>query len=110
AGAFSIRCRPPRRCSSDHSGPATRPVPAGYPGAAFPYLANNLDYSRATLPNGLAVVANGGAPLPNTLTGSVVKDFNGEKVGIIGIVTPYLKSIADTGAIEVTTRDINGNV
>jgi 2',3'-cyclic-nucleotide 2'-phosphodiesterase (5'-nucleotidase family) len=82
----------------------------GYPGAAFPYLANNLDYSRATLPNGLAVVANGGAPLPNTLTGSVVKDFNGEKVGIIGIVTPYLKSIADTGAIEVTTRDINGNV
>ncbi|MFM8298894.1 MAG: 5'-nucleotidase C-terminal domain-containing protein [Microcystis aeruginosa] len=84
--------------------------PGGYPGAAFPYLANNLDYSRATLPNGLAVVANGGAPLPNTLTGSVVKDFNGEKVGIIGIVTPYLKSIADTGAIEVTTRDINGNV
>ncbi|MFM6410105.1 MAG: 5'-nucleotidase C-terminal domain-containing protein, partial [Microcystis sp.] len=84
--------------------------PGGYPGAAFPYLANNLDYSRATLPNGLAVVANGGAPLPNTLTGSVVKDFNGEKVGIIGIVTPYLKSIADTGAIEVMTRDSNGNV
>jgi len=82
----------------------------GYPGAAFPYLANNLDYSKATLPNGLSVVANGGAPLPNTLTGSVVKDFNGEKVGIIGIVTPYLKSIADTGAIEVTTRDSNGNV
>lgn len=82
----------------------------GYPGAAFPYLANNLDYSNVTLPNGLAVVANGGAPLPNTLTGSVVKDFNGEKVGIIGIVTPYLKSIADTGAIEVTTRDSNGNV
>lgn len=84
--------------------------PGGYPGAAFPYLANNLDYSRATLPNGLTVVANGGVPLPNTLTGSVVKDFNGEKVGIIGIVTPYLKSIADTGAIEVTTRDANGNV
>jgi 2',3'-cyclic-nucleotide 2'-phosphodiesterase (5'-nucleotidase family)/endonuclease/exonuclease/phosphatase family metal-dependent hydrolase len=82
----------------------------GYPGAAFPYLANNLDYSNVTLPNGLAVVANGGAPLPNTLTGSVVKDFNGEKVGIIGIVTPYLKSIADTGAIQVTTRDANGNV
>ncbi|NCR89120.1 MAG: hypothetical protein GPJ05_07580 [Microcystis aeruginosa G13-10] len=84
--------------------------PGGYPGTAFPYLANNLDYSRATLPNGLSVVANGGAPLPNTLTGSVVKDFNGEKVGIIGIVTPYLKSIADTGAIQVTTRDANGNV
>lgn len=82
----------------------------GYPGAAFPYLANNLDYSNVRLPNGLTVVANGGAPLPNTLTGSVVKDYNGEKVGIIGIVTPYLKSIADTGAIEVTTKDANGNV
>jgi 2',3'-cyclic-nucleotide 2'-phosphodiesterase (5'-nucleotidase family)/endonuclease/exonuclease/phosphatase family metal-dependent hydrolase len=84
--------------------------PGGYPGAAFPYLANNLDYSNVRLPNGLSVVANGGDPLPNTLTGSVVKDFNGEKVGIIGIVTPYLKSIADTGAIQVTTRDANGNV
>ncbi|MEA5536628.1 5'-nucleotidase C-terminal domain-containing protein [Crocosphaera sp. XPORK-15E] len=82
----------------------------GYPGAAFPYLANNLDYSNATLPNGLTVVANGGAPLPNTLTGSVIKDYNGEKVGIIGIVTPYLKSIADTGLIQVTTKDANGNL
>jgi 2',3'-cyclic-nucleotide 2'-phosphodiesterase (5'-nucleotidase family)/endonuclease/exonuclease/phosphatase family metal-dependent hydrolase len=82
----------------------------GYPGTAFPYLANNLNYSNVRLPNGVTVVANGGAPLPNTLTGSVVKDFNGEKVGIIGIVTPYLKSIADTGAIQVTTRDANGNV
>ncbi len=81
----------------------------GYLGALFPYLANNLDYSNARIPNGLTVVQNGGAPLPNTLTGSIVADVNGEKVGIIGIVTPYLKSIANTGLVEVTTLDADGN-
>jgi 2',3'-cyclic-nucleotide 2'-phosphodiesterase (5'-nucleotidase family) len=81
----------------------------GYPGALFPYLANNLDYSNARIPNGLTVVENGGAPLPNTLTGSVVADVNGEQIGLIGIVTPYLKSIANTGLVEVTTLDAGGN-
>jgi 2',3'-cyclic-nucleotide 2'-phosphodiesterase (5'-nucleotidase family)/predicted AlkP superfamily pyrophosphatase or phosphodiesterase len=81
----------------------------GYQGALFPYLANNLDYSQATLPSGLSVVANGDSPLPNTLTGSVVIDVNGESVGIIGVVTPYLKSIANAGKVAVTTLDANGN-
>lgn len=81
----------------------------GYPGTSFPYLANNLDYSAARLPEGLNVVENGGSPLPNTLTGSVVADVNGEQVGLIGIVTPYLKSIANTGSVEVTTLDADGN-
>jgi 2',3'-cyclic-nucleotide 2'-phosphodiesterase (5'-nucleotidase family)/endonuclease/exonuclease/phosphatase family metal-dependent hydrolase len=81
----------------------------GYPGTLFPYLANNLDYSNARLPDGLAVVENGSAPLPNTLTGSVVVDVNGEDIGLIGIVTPYLKSIANTGLVEVTTLDAEGN-
>ncbi len=81
----------------------------GYLGALFPYLANNLDYSNADLPDGLTVVENGGAPLPNTLTGSVVVDVNGESVGILGAVTPYLESIANTGKVEVTTDDPDGN-
>ena len=81
----------------------------GYLGALFPYLANNLDYSNADLPDGLTVVENGGAPLPNTLTGSVVVDVNGESVGILGAVTPYLESIANTGKVEVSTDDPDGN-
>ncbi len=78
----------------------------GYPGAAFPYLANNLDYSGADLPDGLNEQPNGGPPQPNSLTGSVITDVNGEEVGIIGVVTPYLKSIANTGAVEVTTKNL----
>jgi hypothetical protein len=31
----------------------------GYPGASFPYLATNLDYTNATLPEGLTVVESG---------------------------------------------------
>lgn len=81
----------------------------GFPGTAFPYLANNLDYSEARLPEGLEVVPNGGEPLPNTLTGSVVKEINGEQIGMIGIVTPYLRDIADIGSVVVTTRDAEGN-
>jgi len=81
----------------------------GYQGTLFPYLANNLDYSNASLPSGLTVVANGGSPQPNTLTGSVISDVNGEKIGLIGIVTPYLRSIANTERVTVTTLDPNGN-
>jgi predicted extracellular nuclease/2',3'-cyclic-nucleotide 2'-phosphodiesterase (5'-nucleotidase family) len=77
--------------------------PAGYPGALFPYLSNNLNYSAATLPAGLTVVPNGGQPLPNTLTGSVIADVNGTSVGILAAVTPYLPSIANIGRVQMTT-------
>ncbi|WP_448603240.1 5'-nucleotidase C-terminal domain-containing protein [Thermoleptolyngbya sp.] len=76
---------------------------SGYPGALFPYLATNLDYSGATLPAGLTVVPNGGAPKPNTLTGSVVEDVNGTLVGVLSAVTPYLPTIANIGKVEMTT-------
>ncbi|MDX2229331.1 MAG: ExeM/NucH family extracellular endonuclease [Leptolyngbyaceae cyanobacterium bins.349] len=76
---------------------------SGYPGALFPYLANNLNFSAATLPTGLSVVPNGGAALPNTLTGSVTVDVNGTPVGVLGVVTPYLPSIANIGRVQMTT-------
>jgi 2',3'-cyclic-nucleotide 2'-phosphodiesterase (5'-nucleotidase family) len=77
----------------------------GYAGASFPYLATNLDYSAATLPDGLSVLPGGGAPLPNTLTSSVIADINGTPVGILGAVTPYLPAIANIGSIAMTTGD-----
>ncbi|NJL46858.1 MAG: bifunctional metallophosphatase/5'-nucleotidase [Leptolyngbyaceae cyanobacterium SM2_5_2] len=75
----------------------------GYVGALFPYLASNLDYSAATLPAGLSVVSGGGAPLPNTLTSSVIADVNGTPVGIIGAVTPYLPAIANISPLTMLT-------
>ncbi|MGL5082114.1 MAG: hypothetical protein ACRC8A_11570, partial [Microcoleaceae cyanobacterium] len=76
-----------------------------YPGASFPYLSNNLDYSNITLPPGLTVVENGGAPQPNSLTGSVIVDVNGEQVGVLSAVTPYLPSIAGIGDVVITTGE-----
>jgi 2',3'-cyclic-nucleotide 2'-phosphodiesterase (5'-nucleotidase family) len=75
----------------------------GYLGALFPYLSSNLDFSRATLPTGLRVVEAGQAPQANSLTSSVVLDVNGESVGVIGAVTPYLPSIANISPVTMKT-------
>lgn len=75
----------------------------GYQGALFPYLAANLDFSGVTIPSGLSVVEGGGAPLPNTLTSSVVADVNGEPIGVLGAVTPYLPTIANIGGVAMLT-------
>jgi len=77
----------------------------GYAGAAFPYIANNLSYENASLPEGLNVVENGGEPQPNSLTGSVIVDVNGENIGVLGAVTPYLPAIANIGDVEMLTGD-----
>ncbi|NJO44644.1 MAG: hypothetical protein HC835_02845, partial [Oscillatoriales cyanobacterium RM2_1_1] len=86
---------------------------AGYPGAAFPYLSTNLDFSAYTdenpdngqLPDGLSVVESGGAPQPNSLSGSVIVEINGEQVGVLGAVTPYLPSIAGIGNVVMETGE-----
>ncbi|MDV2998758.1 MAG: hypothetical protein N5P05_000364 [Chroococcopsis gigantea SAG 12.99] len=75
----------------------------GYSGALFPYLSNNLDFSQASLPNGLKVVENGGAPQSNSLTGSVVINVNGQSIGVIGAVTPYLPTIANISPVTMKT-------
>jgi 2',3'-cyclic-nucleotide 2'-phosphodiesterase (5'-nucleotidase family) len=79
--------------------------PEGYPGALFPYLSANLDLGAAALPAGLSVVEGGGAPLPNTLTSSVVANVNGEPIGVLGAVTPYLPTIANIGPVGMLTGD-----
>ncbi len=77
--------------------------PGGYPGALFPYLANNLDFSAATIPSGLTILPNAQAPQANSITGSVIVNVNGQQVGVLSVVTPYLKSIANIGKVVVTT-------
>ncbi len=80
--------------------------PGGYPGALFPYLATNLNYSGASLPTGLTVVDPGGAPLPNTLTKSVAADIHGTFVNNLTYqLAPGGDRIA-TSAFEVTTGSV----
>ncbi|MGI0482011.1 choice-of-anchor I family protein [Geminocystis sp. CENA526] len=85
----------------------------GYLGALFPYLSTNLDYSTDSSNLKNLVVESGEAPLPNSLTESVVIDVNGEQVGVIGAVVPYLPQIANIGGITMLTdptiRDIEIN-
>ena len=71
-----------------------------YTGASFAYLGTNLDFSTD---GNLAPleVAGGQAPQANTVTSSTVIDVNGEKLGVIGAVTPNLASISSTGSLGI---------
>lgn len=77
----------------------------GYPGANFPYLATNLDYFEASIPEGLSIAEDAQSPQPNSVADSVVVDVNGEKIGVLGTVTPYLPAIANIGNLSMTTGD-----
>ncbi|MEA5415713.1 esterase-like activity of phytase family protein [Synechococcus sp. BA-132 BA5] len=81
---------------------------SGYPGTAFPYLSGNLNF--ATEPNlaGL-VVPDGQAPKPNSITASVVFNLNGEKVGVVGATTPWLKTISSPGNVGISPAPFSGS-
>ena len=80
---------------------------AGYPGTAFPYLSGNLNFAPDTNLAGL-VVAAGQAPKPNSITASVVFNVNGEKVGVVGATTPWLKTISSPGNVGVAPAPFSG--
>ena len=65
-------------------------------------MATNLDYTQEPNLQSL-VVANAQAPQPNSLAGSVIIDVNGEQVGVVGAVVPYLPQIANIGGIQMLT-------
>ena len=73
-----------------------------YPGAGFPYLSSNLDFTTDANLVG-AVVADGqeAASIPNSLARSTVITVGGEKIGVVGATTPTLSFITDSGDITV---------
>ncbi|GAB3679085.1 bifunctional metallophosphatase/5'-nucleotidase [Salinisphaera aquimarina] len=79
---------------------------ADYPGAAFPYLSTNADFSGD--PN-LAdlVIDDGDAAADDSarLAGSAVVSVDGEKIGLVGASTPILASITATGGITLAPSD-----
>lgn len=80
--------------------PGTTPTGLIYPGAQFPYLSANLDFS--TDPNLAPLEVPGGqAPQPGTVTSSIVLDVNGEQIGVVGATTPILDEIASPGGVGV---------
>lgn len=71
-----------------------------WPGAGFPYLSANLDFSTDTATAGL-VQDGGNSPAANSVSSSVVINVAGEKIGVVGATTPTLEAITTTGSIDV---------
>jgi 5'-nucleotidase / UDP-sugar diphosphatase len=78
-------------------------VPSGaYPGALFPYLSANLDFSGDSNLNSRVVVPGQDfstitATNSGRISESAVLTVNGERIGIVGATTPTLPSISSPG-------------
>jgi 2',3'-cyclic-nucleotide 2'-phosphodiesterase (5'-nucleotidase family) len=74
----------------------------GYPGAAFPFLSANLDFSTDSALADL-VVEDGqeASEIPNSLAGNTIITVNGERIGIVGATTPTLPTISSPGNVTV---------
>lgn len=90
---------------------------SGYPGAQFPYLSANIDFSQdpnlnplfnATIRNaedyqGFPPAAGNGTKIaPATIINE-----NGERIGVVGATTQIVESISSTGGIDIIGDDVN---
>ncbi|NJO78538.1 MAG: DUF4114 domain-containing protein [Cyanobacteria bacterium RM1_2_2] len=82
----------------------------GYPGAQFPYLSSNLDFSTDSALADL-VVEDGqeASDIPNSIAGNTIITVNGEKFGIVGATTPTLRSISSPGGVTILPEDFDGS-
>jgi 2',3'-cyclic-nucleotide 2'-phosphodiesterase/3'-nucleotidase/5'-nucleotidase len=87
-------------------------TPSGqYPGALFPYISANLDFSRDTAAIGgnlaARVTADGqeASSIKGRIAGTTVVSFGEEKVGVVGATTQILRSISSPGAVTVLGDD-----
>ncbi|GAB4578363.1 MAG: hypothetical protein Fur0022_10980 [Anaerolineales bacterium] len=67
-----------------------------WPGAQFPYLSSNLDFSAEPTLAGF-VVSDTLPAAPNSIAASVVISVSGEYIGVVGATTPDLGSISSPG-------------
>ena len=81
-----------------------------YSGAKFPYISSNIDFSTDKASSGF--IGKNGEDASNlkgkvaTYTKTVI---NGETIGLIGAVTPFLKDITSAGNITVHPKSLNQN-
>ena len=79
----------------------------GYAGTAFPFLSANLDFSLDSNLAGLVVdEGQEASTIPNSITKSVVITTpSDEKVGVVGITTPWLGSLSKSGDVGIAPED-----
>jgi len=79
---------------------------ANWPGADFPYVSVNLDFS--TEPATAPLVVSDGLPatsIPNRLSGWTTIEVAGQTIGVVGATTPSLGNITSEGGIGVAPAD-----
>lgn len=82
-----------------------------YPGALFPYLSSNLDFTTdANLVDAVTFDGQPAEDIPGSLAGTATIWVAGETIGIVGAVTPTLDQITNTGDITVLPPLENGEV
>ena len=79
----------------------------GYVGTAFPFLSANLDFSLDSNLADLVVDAGQEAnTIPNSISKStVIITASGEKIGVVGVTTPGLRSISKSGDVGIAPED-----
>ena len=79
----------------------------GYAGTAFPFLSANLDFSLDSNLADLVVDAGQEAStIPNSITKSVVITTpSGEKIGVVGVTTPWLGSLSKSGDVGIAPEN-----
>ncbi len=76
---------------------------ASFPGALFPYLAANLDFSTDGDTASRVGPAGGSVgDLAGKFAASAVVSVGGERIGLVGASTPTLSTITSTGGIGVS--------
>ena len=77
-----------------------------YPGARFPYLSSNLDFTGDENLQGLVVPDGQEAMLVGgSLARSAAITVGGERIGIVGATTPFLGTITGSGGIAIMPAD-----
>ena len=69
-------------------------------GAAFPLLGSNLDFSKDSLFDGLQLKTITSDSEQGKIYDGIIKEIDGEKVGIFGLTTEETPSIASVGEVE----------
>ncbi|AIE73701.1 MULTISPECIES: choice-of-anchor I family protein [unclassified Synechocystis] len=80
-----------------------------FPGANFPYLSSNLDFTTDGNLSPL-ITADGqeASTIPGKIAASTIITVNGEKIGIVGATTPTLRTISSPGNVGVFPSPFGG--
>ncbi|MEO1174500.1 MAG: hypothetical protein AAFX94_20965, partial [Myxococcota bacterium] len=75
-----------------------------FPGAQFPYLAANVDFSMESDIESEGLIGENGADvadLAGNFAGSAIVEVGGETIGLVGVSTPELTTISSPGDLEI---------